>query len=961
MIRKVLHYTIESEIGAGGMGRIFLAHDERTDRRVALKFLAAESHPDARAGLIREARAAARLSHAGIVTLHAIEDTGSELFLVQEYVKGESLAARLSRGPLTVSESLRLARELAAALAHAHGNGVLHRDLKPDNILLTPDGHYKIADFGIARLEDTTTQASPEFQAGTLAYMAPERLNGDPGDARSDLFALGAVLYEALAGRRAFVGRTPAELMLSILNESPPLLTLPGEEGPPLAVLVERLLAREPQDRPGSADMLIGILDGVRPVPTGPGPPGREGARPRRGGRALLIGVVAAAGVLIALFVALRGGTGTAPAAQTSSVAVVYFDNLADPADGERVGAITGNLLITSLAQAGDIDVLSSQTVLEAVARIGRPGTKIDRALAMAVARRVHAGRLVTGTILQTSPRLIVTTEITDVKSGRVLQAERIEGTPGQTVFDLVDALGSRLVARLSPAGERTRPLEPVARRASGDLAAMRGYVEGIDALAAGNAESARDALRRAVAADSTFAQGWFQLAIAQWWLNEPADARTDIENARRHRDRLSSAEIGVLDGLVALANYDYPRAADLFLELSRRFPEEPLAWYGIVEGTFHSRRYAEAEAAARRTLSLRPEFDLAALHQAEALGYLGQPAAAESILVQLIERHPQSPTFVEALANFHGMAGRGREQLAVLRRALASGIPEFPYGISAGYLALMLDSVEVSHSLWPSPDAIPAPLRRDCLLGYENLKAQHEGRLHAAIDIARDALEEFSQLPAGLLPTASANGVGPAMAIGNEPLARLFADSVEAHLARWDPVLFGPLSGMQQIIVDVQFGRTEAAHARLRMLESRIRKGSPAHRALMDFTWALYFQAIGRPDSAMVRLQTGKPAAPPELARGVRLSLSASILASLGRSAEALATLDTLAGAPLIFPIDAVRLHYRRGQLLETLGRPAEARAAYEEFLRIWAHADRDAPDLEEARAAVRRLGGSG
>ena len=265
--RTVLHYSVTAELGAGAMGRVYLARDERTGRRVALKFLAPEAAGDdeARARLLREATAAARLSHPNVVTLLAAEETAGELFLVEEYVEGESLARRLERGPLGPVELPRLARALTGALAHAHAHGVLHRDLKPANVLVAGDGTYKIADFGIARVEGEGTLTATGDMVGTLAYLAPERVSGHRGDARADLFALGAVLYEAMTGRRAFAGGSEAEVLHAVLNEAPRPPEAATAALLPLAELTMRLLAKDPAQRPPSAEAVLEALATMRP------------------------------------------------------------------------------------------------------------------------------------------------------------------------------------------------------------------------------------------------------------------------------------------------------------------------------------------------------------------------------------------------------------------------------------------------------------------------------------------------------------------------------------------------------------------------------------------------------------------------------------------------------------------------------------------------------------------------
>lgn len=986
MIRKIRHYTVLSELGAGGMGRVFLAHDERADRQVALKFLSGPADDaEARAALSREARAAARLSHPGIVTLFAVEEEAGELFLVQEYIRGETLSARVAREPLSVPEGLRLGRELAAALDHAHRNGVLHRDLKPDNILVTADGHYKIADFGIARLEDTTTLGGADLQAGTLAYMAPERFSGHPGDARSDLFALGAILHEALSGRRAFAGRTAAELMMQILNEAPPALALPGDSGAALAALVARLLRRDPLDRPAGAEEVRGTLDALAtpggataltampgaaaPATTATagatltgGASSPSGARPAgRGGRiALVVALVAVLAAAAWLLPRLRAGAPGGGTAERAPVAVLYFDNLADPADPQRVGAITGNLLVTSLAQAGELDVLSSQTILDALAQLGKPGAKVDRNVAMQVARKVRAGRIVTGTILQTTPFLVVTAEITDVKSGRVLQASRVEGQPGQTVFDLVDRMGGQLVTRLAGLPEGTKRLEPVATRTSTDLAAMRHHVDGMDALASGDTEGALKAFHAAVAADSTFAQAWYQGAIAQWWQGEPEAAREEIERARRYADRLAPGERGILDGLGELIAYDYPHAAARFEELARRYPEDRMVRYGLVEAEFHNGRYREAIQAARATLAIDPNFALASVHLADACYALGQAAAGDSTLADLTHRFPRNFVFWQSLTAHLLSRGRGVEALAAWRRALAAGLPDYPARFLAGRVALALDSVDAARQLWDR-DLVPPEMRRDARLGFENQVALHEGRLRDAVRAARAAFAEFSRIPHPLYPVPLADGIQAALDRGDERLAYEMADSVQACLLRFDPATLGPVVGTTHVFVDVALGHLPEAKRRLQALEAAAPSGHPVVRPTLDFMWAQWWLESGQPDSTLRLLPRSLPLVSPEDRQSFKRLLRVRALEAAGRPTEALALLDTLQGAAFLPPSEAVRLNLRRGRLLEALKRTAEARAAYERLLALWAHADADAPGLREAREAVKRLGAAG
>ncbi len=267
-------YEIVAPIGAGGMGEVYRARDTRLERSVAIKVLPAHlsSNPDLKQRFEREARAISSLSHPHICVLHDIGHQEGTDFLVMEYLEGETLAARLARGPLPAEQVLKYGIEIADALEKAHRLGITHRDLKPANIMLTRDG-VKVLDFGLAKFRradpvvaavtgtgQTTEDAkSPAVDAkltaqgmilGTFQYMAPEQLEGKEADARTDIFAFGVVLYEMATGRPAFAGGSKASLIAAILDrEPPPISTLQPMTPPALERLVKTCLAKDPDER----------------------------------------------------------------------------------------------------------------------------------------------------------------------------------------------------------------------------------------------------------------------------------------------------------------------------------------------------------------------------------------------------------------------------------------------------------------------------------------------------------------------------------------------------------------------------------------------------------------------------------------------------------------------------------------------------------------------------------------
>src|SRR3954468_19443213 len=262
--RAIGPYTLEKRLGAGGMGEVFQAYDRRLDRWVAIKLIRPEAagSATARERFRREARAAARLSHPSIVQIHDIVESDESDAIVMELVEGEPLARRLARGPLPVDETMRIGREIAEGLAAAHAKGLIHRDLKPENVMVTPEGHAKILDFGLAkRLEGEAEQGlTQDFTVvGTVHTMSPEQARGLPLDARSDLFSLGALLYEMLAGGSPFAAATPLDTLSNVctlrqrpLRELDP--AVPEPPAPPGAAPPPRRSAPGERFRPPAAE-----------------------------------------------------------------------------------------------------------------------------------------------------------------------------------------------------------------------------------------------------------------------------------------------------------------------------------------------------------------------------------------------------------------------------------------------------------------------------------------------------------------------------------------------------------------------------------------------------------------------------------------------------------------------------------------------------------------------------------
>jgi serine/threonine-protein kinase len=270
------HYRILSRIGAGGMGEVYLAEDTKLDRRVALKILPADValHPDRMKRFVQEAKAASALNHPNIITIHEIDETDSINFMAIEFVDGETLRERLRRAPMKLGETLDVAAQIASALSAAHAAGIVHRDIKPENVMIRRDGIVKVLDFGLAKLiadqaisVDTQAATKGLFQTdpgtivGTAAYMSPEQARGLPVDARTDIFSLGVVIYEMVAGQAPFGGATRSDLIVALLEREPaPLARFTAQAPAELDRLVMKALVKDRDERYQTAkDLLIDL------------------------------------------------------------------------------------------------------------------------------------------------------------------------------------------------------------------------------------------------------------------------------------------------------------------------------------------------------------------------------------------------------------------------------------------------------------------------------------------------------------------------------------------------------------------------------------------------------------------------------------------------------------------------------------------------------------------------------
>jgi serine/threonine protein kinase len=616
--RTILHYKILAEIGEGGMGVVYKAEDTRLDRLVALKFLPADlsADPERLQRLEQEAKAVAALNHPNIVTLHSfesaeVEGQGEVHFLTMELVEGKSLAALIPAGGLSLEKLLEIGVPLAEAVAVAHRKGITHRDLKPANVMVTSSGRVKVLDFGLAKARvDTGTVEATALATeramteegrvlGTVPYMSPEQLQGKPLDPRSDIFALGIILYEMSTGDRPFAGDTSADVMSAILRDVPQAATELRRDMPRhLGRVIRRCLEKDPERRYQSAIDVrneledvkkdLATTDGLGGLPSpSPKVPRRRGQR-RWGRYVIAAGGVAA--VTLAVFVAMSLSdfrerlTGSAGSPQIRSLAVLPFDNLMnDPEQDYFVDGIHEEL-ITDLAKIGALRVTSRTSVMR----------YRDTEKSMPdIAAELGVDGLVEGSVLRVGDEVRIRAQLVHGPSDSNLWADSYDRSLENVLVLLSDvalAIADEIEIALTPQQEAS-----LAGAGQVDPEAYEAYLRGFQTIQYFSREGLRrgtEQFRRSIEIDPDFAKGYAGLAFAlaaaaafEWIpVSENIDEMSALAERALELDP-ENAEAHVVLGYIDLwFDWDWDGAEQEFLQALERQPNQSFARHGYAD-----------------------------------------------------------------------------------------------------------------------------------------------------------------------------------------------------------------------------------------------------------------------------------------------------------------------------------------------------------------------------------------
>jgi TolB-like protein/Flp pilus assembly protein TadD len=597
--QTISHYRIIDKLGEGGMGVVYKAEDTKLDRTVALKFLPSEMtrDPAARSRFIREAKAAAALHHPNICTIHEIDEHEDMLFIAMACVEGQTLHDRIEAGTLALQEALGIVIQIASGLHEAHKHGIVHRDVKPGNIMIDPGGRALLMDFGLAQRQEATRVTQTGTTLGTAAYMSPEQLKGEELDGRTDIWSLGVVLYELVAGCLPFKGEAVPSLVYTITREEPDPVTQHQPEVPAgLDGILTRALQKLREERYQDAASLQADLEILARDSTAlpAGIPVRKGKRSRRWalfGAALVVAAVAAA-----LFV-MPGLLDRAQA--INSLAVLSVANLSGDPGQDSYAAGMHVELISTLGKIDNLVVLGRRSVLKYA------GSDLSY---QEIAAELGVEAFMEGSMRIVEDRIHIAAELVKAATGQILWTDSFDGNVDEAMNfqrQIALAVARGIGAQLTPELEQTRTklIDPEAYRL---YLKFRADWSSSDAVAL---------LQKVVEIDSTFAEAWAALSLRAAWGARyghiPKDegyelARTGARKAMALDPTLVAAYMSTAN-VHWLLDWDWEGAMEAIQQAATLNPMEPEVRRALAERLFVTGRVDEGIALYEEMIELAP------------------------------------------------------------------------------------------------------------------------------------------------------------------------------------------------------------------------------------------------------------------------------------------------------------------------------------------------------------------
>ena len=970
---KVSHYRILEKLGAGGMGEVYLAEDMKLGRKVALKILSEEftTNKDRLNRFEQEACAASALNHPNILTIHEVGEDSGIHFIATEFIDGKTLRRHMSKSTLEASEILDISVQVASALEEAHGAGIVHRDIKPDNIMIRRNSHVKVLDFGLAKLTEAPDRSASDAEAstrvlvqtdagvvmGTSHYMSPEQTRGKTVDARSDIWSLGVVMYEMVAGRTPFEGETSTDVIVAITQkEAPPLGRFAPDVPPELEWIITKTLRKDKEERYQTVKELLtdlrrlkqklefeaelerstapdsatrSAITGAPAVPTISGRAAftaeATGTHPTSSAEYIVSEIKRhkTGATLIAALVVLAIGAGVffyfnRAQALTDKDTIVLADFVNTTGDPVFDGTLKQALAV-QLGQSPFLNIYSDERVREALRFMGRPpDERITKDIAREICQRQGLKALLAGSVSSLGSNYVITLDAINAQSGESIARQQVEANSKEQVLS---ALGKAALELREKLGESLSSIKkhdvPIDQATTSSLEALKAYAMANEERAKGNSEAAANLYRRAIELDPNFAMAYARVAVFHGNRDELDDAQPYAQKAFDLRDRVSERErFYISEKYFNYVEGDMDKAVEVLQTWARLYPNDFIPRNNLSLNYMFFGRYEDALKEALEAVRLSPNTTSARDNLISSFVALGRFDEAREALEQLRSLYPDTAS---VHFNTFGLAFIRGDQATMDREAQwAEGKP-----LEAAFLAERGSAAAAIGQLKKAEE-----LR---LRAVETFKRQNrkENAAQALMGLA------FRQAAFGKCADAKANA----------------AAALDLYKGR--TTITGAATA---------FAECEDLNRSLTLLEEALKlypKDTPTVHMLAPYIRAQTERSRGNPAAALEILESVRRYDFGLIIGGWNNYLRGQLFLDLRRGSEAMAEFQKIIDRPGVEPLSEVHpvAHVGLARAAAINGDMAKARTAYQNFFALWKDADADLPILIEARKEYEQL----